>query len=69
MIIAASNCPLDLKRELKHYIELSNIPLFQYPGTGVDLGTSCGKPFAISILTIREPGDSDILSFMVNNDG
>jgi large subunit ribosomal protein L30e len=32
-----------------------------YKGNRIDLGAVCGKPFKISALTIREPGDSDIL--------
>jgi len=27
----------------------------------IDLGAVCGKPFMVSALAIREPGDSDIL--------
>ncbi len=32
-----------------------------YKGDSSDLGALCGKPFGVSALTIREPGDSNIL--------
>ena len=30
-------------------------------GTGMELGAVCGKPFIISVLTVIEEGNSDIL--------
>jgi hypothetical protein len=30
----------------------------------MDLASVCGKPFTISALTIREPGDSEILEII-----
>ena len=32
-----------------------------YKGSSVDLGMTCGKRFAVSALTVKEPGDSSIL--------
>lgn len=61
MIIIASNCPKEIRRDLEHYCKLSSIPLIVYQGSSTDLAMICGKPFVISALTIREPGDSEIL--------
>ena len=44
-----------------YYAKMSSIPVVIYKGTSIDLGMICGKPFMVSALTIREPGDSDIL--------
>lgn len=63
MIVAASNCPADKLEKIKYYCKLSNIPLLIYPGSSLDLGSACGKPFMVAALTIRDPGDSDILKF------
>jgi large subunit ribosomal protein L30e len=67
LVIVASNSPENLKEDLKHYCSLSNIPLTYYPKTSQELGRICGKPFKVSALTIREPGDSDILKMVVKN--
>jgi ribosomal protein L30E len=32
-----------------------------YRGSSLDLAATCGKPFIVSALSIREPGDSEIL--------
>ena len=61
LIIVASNCPQKTRDDIEYYCKLSNIPVTIYDGTSIDLGAVCGKPFTVSALTVREPGDSDIL--------
>jgi large subunit ribosomal protein L30e len=61
LVIVASNCPQKIREDIKYYCELSKIPVSIYKGNSLDLGAVCGKPFEVSTLTIREPGDSDIL--------
>jgi large subunit ribosomal protein L30e len=61
IIIVASNCPDEIRRDLEYYCRLSNVPLITYKGSSTDLAAVCGKPFLVSALTIREPGDSEIL--------
>ena len=61
LIIVASNCPQSVREDIEYYCNLSKIPVSIYKGSSLDLGAVCGKPFEVSALTIREPGDSDIL--------
>jgi len=61
LIIVAANCPRSIREDIEHYCKLSNIPIVIYNGTSTDLGMACGKPFTVSALTIRDPGDSEIL--------
>jgi large subunit ribosomal protein L30e len=56
VIVISSNCPEQIKNEI------INVPVINYPGTGVDLGVACGKPFSIAALAVLEPGESGILS-------
>ncbi|KAG5461434.1 MAG: component of cytosolic 80S ribosome and 60S large subunit [Olpidium bornovanus] len=42
------------------------VPVFQtavhhYSGNNIDLGTACGKYFRVGVLSITDPGDSDII--------
>ena len=57
LIVVATNCPSadDLKDQ-------NNIPVIDFPGTNRELGSACGKPFAISVVTVVQPGDSQILN-------
>jgi len=61
MIILASNCPTEIHSHIERYCKLSDVPLMVYKGSSLDLAALCGKPFTISALSIREPGDSEIL--------
>jgi large subunit ribosomal protein L30e len=61
MIILAANCPQDIKAQIEYYGKLSKVPVVSYKGASMDLANICGKLFIISALSIREPGDSEIL--------
>ena len=61
LVVLASNCPRTVMGDIRFYSRFNNIPLVIYKGNSIDLGAICGKPFMVSALTVREPGDSDIL--------
>jgi large subunit ribosomal protein L30e len=60
LVVVASNCPEDAKSDLLRYAELAGIPVYEYPGTSLELGAVCGKPYVVSMLGVVEAGDSDI---------
>lgn len=62
LIIVAKNAPKELKDDINYYAKLSNIPVYEFEGTSVELGTMLGKPFVIASLAIVEPGESKILA-------
>ena len=64
LVILAQNCPDDIREDVMHYSILSEIPVDDYKGTSVELGSVCGKPFTVATLTIKDPGDSNILEVM-----
>jgi large subunit ribosomal protein L30e len=61
LIIIAANCQRSIRESIDYYGKISDIPVIIYKGTSIDLGAACGKPFIVSAITVREPGDSDIL--------
>ncbi|MCK9150440.1 50S ribosomal protein L30e [Methanobacterium alcaliphilum] len=64
LVIVADNSPEDIQEDVNYYAKLSNIPVYTYQGTSVDLGSVCGKPFTVATLVIKDPGDSTILELM-----
>ncbi|WP_338599916.1 50S ribosomal protein L30e [Sulfolobus tengchongensis] len=64
MVIIASTLRGDLKEDITYYAKLSNIPIYEYKGSGWDLGTLCGKPFMISTISVLDEGDSKILDII-----
>ncbi|MCE8422636.1 MAG: 50S ribosomal protein L30e [Candidatus Methanoperedens sp.] len=57
IVVVSSNCPE------KTLCEMKGVPVVKYPGSTVDLGVACGKPFSIAAIAVIEPGESEILSF------
>jgi large subunit ribosomal protein L30e len=64
LLIVASNCPEPHKLDIFEYAKQSSVPIYNYQGSSVDLGGACLKPFLISVLTVKEPGDSEILKLV-----
>lgn len=63
-VIVAANAPPELRSDILYYAELSGIPVYVYPGTSVELGAICGKPFTVAGLAILDPGSSRILDLI-----
>jgi len=61
LLILASNCPARDRENIVQYAKQSDVPIFNYPGTSVDLGAACLKRFVVAALAIKEAGDSEIL--------
>ena len=61
LIVIAANCPAQARDDIEYYGKLSGVNIVVYKGTSIDLGMACGKPFMVSALSVKEPGDSDIL--------
>jgi large subunit ribosomal protein L30e len=61
LLIMASNCPEPHRQDILQYAKQSSVPIYQYQGSSVDLGGACQKPFVVAVLTVKEPGDSEIL--------
>lgn len=61
MVIIASTLRQDLKDDIKTYAKIANIPVYEYSGSGYDLGTLCGKPFMVSTIGIIDLGESKLI--------
>lgn len=61
LVIIASTLRQDLKDDIKTFAKISNIPVYEYGGSGHDLGTLCGKPFIISTIGVIDTGESKII--------
>jgi large subunit ribosomal protein L30e len=62
LVIVALNCPSGVLTDVKHYSGPADIPVHIFEGDSAKLGVACGKPFLVSVLTVLEPGVSNILS-------
>lgn len=60
LIVVAHNYKKD--RELVEKNNYKGVPVLRFNGTGVELGRICGKKFAVSVVGIIDPGNSNILN-------
>ena len=64
LVLIASNTQPLRKSEVEYYSMLAKTGVHHFAGTNNDLGTACGKFFRVSVMTILDAGDSDILRSM-----
>lgn len=51
-VIVASNIPHDLRDQLEDELD---VDIHEYSGSNKDLGSICGKPFAVATVGIEQP--------------
>lgn len=64
LVVAANNVPRDLMITLKKRAEMNGVPVYEFEGTSVELGSVCGKPYPVMMMAVIREGDSDILSLV-----
>src|SRR5437899_12700917 len=64
MIILAKICREAERDDILHNAEQLEIPVYVFPGSSLDLGAVCEKPFPVSAIVVREPGDSEVLKLV-----
>jgi len=62
IVIVANNC-LEYEN-IKKLASSKKIPIYEYDGSGLDLGYVCGKPFNISTFAVVEASASDITNLL-----
>ena len=68
MIILAKNCREAERDEILHNAGQSESPVYVFPGSSLDLGAVCEKPFPVSAIVVREPGDSEVLKLVAEKE-
>ncbi len=55
LVIVSANCPKEIREKIEKYRK--DVPVLVYPGTNMELGALCGKPFSVASLAVI---DADI---------
>lgn len=64
-VVIASNVSPNIRSDIEYYAKLSQIPIIEYPGTNMELGAICGKPFSVAVLTILDLGSVPMESLLM----
>jgi large subunit ribosomal protein L30e len=61
LFVIAGNTPKETKEKVEGYAKIAGTPIIEFDGSSVELGSVCGKPFPVSVLSVYEEGSSNIL--------
>jgi large subunit ribosomal protein L30e len=61
LFVTASNTPAEIKAKVEKAAKDANVPLIEFEGSTMELGSVCGKPFPVSVLSVYEEGSSNIM--------
>ena len=62
LVVMANNCPS--AKTITTLTSEKNVPLYTYASTGVELGYTCGKNYAVSCFAVLQEGESNILQLV-----
>ena len=63
LVVLAANCPSEVRDDVLRFCKLSSVPTAVFEGTSVELGTVVGRPHPVSVLTVYDFGNSNIMEF------
>ena len=59
LFVVSGNTP-----KIKEDLMQKSLPLIEFEGTSIELGSICGKPFPVSVVSVYEEGSSNIISLL-----
>ncbi|MDD5023429.1 MAG: 50S ribosomal protein L30e, partial [Candidatus ainarchaeum sp.] len=64
LIVVSKNIPEVHLSKVNSFAKNSKIMVYTFSGTAKELASICGKPYLISVLSILNPGNSNILDLV-----
>ena len=61
VVVADNALPSDVQA-VESLAQKNNVPVYRFAGKNTELGPACGKPFSVAVLSVLEPGESDVLA-------
>jgi large subunit ribosomal protein L30e len=65
LIIVSKSIDPEDRKKLKEQAKSANVTVYEYPGTSMQLGKLCNKPFRITAIAIKS-GTADEISAIVS---
>lgn len=62
LVVISNNCPYSI--DINGMASKKKIPVYNYESNSIDLGTICGKTFAVSVFAVLDDGGSNIVSLV-----
>jgi large subunit ribosomal protein L30e len=65
LIILSNTVPTPARSKIEEQAKSANVALYDYPGTSVQLGKMCNKPFRINAIAIKSGSSEEINSILL----
>jgi len=62
LLVVAESMSLEEKEKITLQAKVGQILLYNYDGTGQELGSVCGMPFVVSVLSVENEGKSKVVN-------
>lgn len=69
LIIVSKSIDPEDRKKLKEQSKSANVTVYEYPGTSVQLGKLCNKPFRITAIAIKSGTADEISAIMSEKRG
>ncbi len=60
-VVLAANGKKSIVDDILHTCKVADIRVILFKGNSIELGTLCGKPYAVNVVAVTESGNSNIL--------
>src|SRR5687768_4222371 len=64
LIILSNTVPTGDRSKIEEQAKSANVALYEYPGTSVQLGKMCNKPFRINAIALKSGSADEINSIL-----
>ncbi|HXG07572.1 MAG TPA: ribosomal L7Ae/L30e/S12e/Gadd45 family protein [Nitrososphaera sp.] len=64
LIIVSKSIGPEYRAKLEEQAKAANVPIYEYPGTSVQLGKVCNRPYRVTAIAIRSGTASEIEAIM-----
>jgi len=64
LVVIASNCPKEIRAEITDKEPV----IYDFKGESTELGSLCGKMYAVLALSVVDAGSSDVMALVKNGD-
>jgi len=64
LFVVAEDAPKEYQNKIFDLANKSKIPIIVFPGSTMELGAVCGKPFPVSVLSVYDVGNSNLMSYV-----
>ena len=61
LFVVSNSLPSELMMKIEGKAKEASVPILRFVGSSMELGSVCGCPFPVSVLSVINPGTSNIL--------